>query len=105
MTPFPSAFPMDAVQILIGHLRHTRVVDAGTLATAGWNVLGYALGQTVGGGEVIDVPIMFDLSDALELAAGVHAAHAGSDTVPGQAIPWGPIAQVILSLLAKWLLG
>jgi hypothetical protein len=105
MTPFPSSFPLDSIQIVIGHIRKVRVVDHGTLANAGWEVLGYALAQTVGGPAVIYAAAEpFDLAESLGVAVEWHAPQ-GVGAPAGLSIPWALIATELAGLVARWLLN
>jgi hypothetical protein len=99
MTPFPAAFPVDSVQVVVAHLRGTREAELCTLVNAGWDVLGYALGHAVGCQAPHPHHGEFDLAAALE------AAHTPQGVGAPAAIPWGPIVQALMNYLTKLLLG
>jgi hypothetical protein len=98
LTPYPTEFPRESLTMLLDAVRG-KVPEMPELAHACWNVAGFALGKTLGGGPVIASSTITDeevLSEALK-----HDAPAG---VSEGLFPWGLVVSIALKLLSKYAL-
>ena len=98
---FPSTMPLSSIQMVVDYLRGVEPpASAAHLAHAAWEIVGYALGVTVGQPAVASscaAPATdIELADALE----AHSAMRGPDA---GAIPWNLLVPILLKLLERWL--
>jgi hypothetical protein len=100
MVNYPDEFPSKALGILLEKVRG-KAVETPTLALAGWNVLGYALGKSLGGGPA-PVGDQGGLSDEEVLEAALNSQE--EEGAKGGAIPWAIVAQVVLKILINSLI-
>lgn len=106
MTNYPSTFPQEALLVMLDKVRG-REVETSKLVHAAWNVVGYGLGQTMGGEERPRVwgesP---ELSDE-EAGNAIEAALAANDETNPEAkgaIGWVILAKIAANILLKFVL-
>jgi len=99
MTPYPDRFPREAILIVIDAAKGN-AVDIPNAIHAAWEVAGYALGQSVGGGPVITTSNLSDV-EALEMSLD-HSPENGTAAI--RMFPWSLIAGIVLKLLVEKLL-
>ena len=100
MQPYPTEIPREALSLVLDKLRG-REVETSALVHAGWNVLGFALGQTIGGGQLIGGG--GELTIEAEIATIESAlAYDPADGL-AQAFPWLLVAGIVLRLLRNLL--
>jgi hypothetical protein len=109
MVPYPSDFPTSALTLMLDKARG-RTVPVGDLVHACWIVVGYGLGQTLPGGQMIagEIPAGWDGSEndeaVLEYAIKNGVLPEGDDGVVRGVIPWVLVAKIALRLLKEVLL-
>ena len=83
LLPYPNSFPQDALLLMLDKIRG-KDVSLPDLVHAAWNVLGYGLAQSIGGGQVVagEIEALAKLSDE-ELLTSV-LKQGGDQTVDGQ---------------------
>jgi len=97
LTPYPTEFPKEALSMVLDAVRG-RVPDAPELVHACWDVAGFALGKTLGGGPVVaGYPALSD--EEILLEALQHEAPAG---VSEGLFPWGLVLSIAIKLLLKY---
>lgn len=96
LTPYPTEFPREALTMLLDAVRGN-LPDTKATVHAAWDVAGFCLGKTLGGGPVVaGDPEGASDEDILAMAL----AH---DTPPGVVeglFPWGLVLMIALRLLA-----
>lgn len=111
MQQLVSEFPSEAVSVLLPLLRGQLPTNKRLAATAGMNVLSFAVNlgfPAVHVGEAAPVGEMTvqALAEQLERAAVCHAVPVTNDPAWAPiAIPWKRIVQTLLPLVLKWMTG
>lgn len=106
LQPLVSEFPSEAVSILLPLLRGQLPTNKRLAATAGVNVVSYAVNlgfPEVQLGEAAPFPAMteFEVSEWLERAQ----ERLAKEHAMGAAIPWKRIVQTLLPLILQWMSG
>lgn len=96
---YPDEFPTKALGGLPDKVRG-KAVETPALALAGWNVLGYALGKSLGGGPA-PVGEQGGLSDEEILEAALNSQE--EEGAKAGIIPWAIVAQVVMKILVNYL--
>lgn len=111
LLPYPSTFPQEALLMMLDKLRGRGNDSTADLVNAGWNVAGYALGQTLGGGSMVAGNIeqleTGEMSEA-DVIASVLRQHGMQLDGPENAvtftvIPWIVIAKIAIKLISNLL--
>mgnify|MGYP007046844037 CR=1 FL=1 len=109
LLPYPNSFPQEALMMMLDKIRGKEVAIP-ELVNAAWNVAGYALAQSIGGGQVIagEVEALSKLGDE-ELLSSLLEQHGAkvSDTDQVASIglvPWLMIARIAIKLLKDYIL-
>lgn len=106
LLPYPSSFPQEALMMMLDKFRGNEV-NTPDLINAAWNVVGYGLGQTMGGGKIVAGDVPEDASDA-DIIASVLKQYGSLDNGPENTvtftfIPWIVVAKVAIKLIVKLL--
>ena len=109
LLPYPNSFPQEALMMMLDKVRGKEVAIP-ELVNAAWNVAGYALAQSIGGGQVIagEVDALSKLGDE-ELLSSLLEQHGAkvSDTDQVASIglvPWLMIARIAIKILKDYIL-
>lgn len=109
LLPYPNSFPQEALIMMLDKIRGKEVAIP-ELVNAAWNVAGYALAQSIGGGQVIagEVDALSKLGDE-ELLSSLLEQHGAkvSDTDQVASIglvPWLMIARIAIKILKDYIL-
>lgn len=109
LLPYPNSFPQEALMMMLDKIRGKEVAIP-ELVNAAWNVAGYALAQSIGGGQVIagEVDALSKLGDE-ELLSSLLEQHGAkvSDTDQVASIglvPWLMIARIAIKILKDYIL-
>ena len=109
LLPYPNSFPQEALMMMLDKVRGKEVAIP-ELVNAAWNVAGYALAQSIGGGQVIagEVEALSKLGDE-ELLSSLLEQHGAkvSDTDQVASIglvPWLMIARIAIKILKDYIL-
>jgi hypothetical protein len=109
LLPYPNSFPQEALMMMLDKIRGKEVAIP-ELVNAAWNVAGYALAQSIGGGQVIagEVEALSKLRDE-ELLSSLLEQHGAkvSDTDQVASIglvPWLMIARIAIKILKDYIL-
>jgi len=108
LLPYPNSFPQDALLLILDKIRG-KDVSLPDLVHAAWNVLGYGLAQSIGGGQVVagEIEALAKLSDE-ELLTSV-LKQGGDQTVDGQnvaaigIVPWLMVARIAFKIIKEML--
>ena len=96
MVNYPADFPVEALGLVLAKVKG-QAVDTAKLANAGWNVLGFALGKSLGGPVSQPGPDdQGELSDEAILEAAIHSPEEGA---LGGVVPWALVVQIVLKIL------
>lgn len=98
MTPYPSEFPREALAMVLDLLRG-KSPSAADAAHACWEVAGYSLGQTLGGGPLVANADTLMTDDEVILLALEHAPQG--DLKSAVVFPWGAVLLIVLRLLYR----
>lgn len=98
MTPYPSEFPREALAMVLDLVRG-KSPSAADAAHACWEVAGYALGQTLGGGPLVANANGLMTDDEVISLALEHAPQ--DDIKTAVVFPWGAVLAIVLRLLLK----
>ena len=106
LLPYPSTLPQEALMMMLDKFRG-KEVNTPDLVNAAWNVVGYALGQSVGGGQMVAGDVPEDASDA-DVIASVLKQYGSLDNGPEKTvtftfIPWIVVAKIAVKLIVKLL--
>lgn len=110
LLPYPAVFPQDALLMMLDKFRG-REVSTPDLVNAAWNVAGYSLGQSLGGGQMVagNLPQLDsgEINEA-DLVASVLQQHGSQvdgteKAITFTVIPWIVLAKVAIKLLANLL--
>lgn len=104
---YPDELPRDALAVLIGHLRGQHS-DLATTVHAAYDVTGYALGQTLGPGDLhvyraASAPPGDDEGRAEVLEDAMDQGGAAQGQAAAGAFPWKSVVLIALDLLRKLL--
>lgn len=108
LMPYPNTFPQEGLLMMLDKIRG-KEVSIPDLVHAAWNVAGYALSQSIGGGQVIagEVEALSKLSDE-ELLSSVlsqYGAKTDGDNVAAIGlVPWLMVARIALKILKDYIL-
>lgn len=109
LLPYPNSFPQEALMMMLDKIRG-KEVDIPELVNAAWNVAGYALAQSIGGGQVIagEVEALSKLGDE-ELLSSLLEQHGAKVSDTDQVaslglVPWLMIARIAIKLLKDYIL-
>jgi hypothetical protein len=109
LLPYPNSFPQEALMMMLDKIRG-KEVDVPELVNAAWNVAGYALAQSIGGGQVIagEVEALSKLGDE-ELLSSLLEQHGAKVSDTDQVaslglVPWLMIARIAIKLLKDYIL-
>lgn len=109
LLPYPNSFPQEALMMMLDKIRGKEVAIP-ELVNAAWNVAGYALAQSIGGGQIIagEVEALSKLGDE-ELISSLLEQHGAkvSDTDQVASIglvPWLMIARIAIKILKDYIL-
>lgn len=97
LTPYPNEFK-EAAMVIIDKLRGGTVSNPDAV-NAVWNLTGFGLSQTLGGGPLVAGAMPVDGSDAAladYLEGNFVVSAAGS-------IPWSLLLPILMKLIEKWL--
>lgn len=111
LLPYPSSFPQEALMMMLDKFRGNEV-NTPDLINAAWNVVGYGLGQSMGGGKIFAGSLpQYDsgeVSDAevIEMALKNNGVDVGESYQKSSVtfVPWFLLAQIALKLIAKVIL-
>ena len=105
LTPYPTDFPSYALGLLVDRVKGGDI-PAPVLVHACWNVAGYALAQTLGGGPLITAD---PVADNLQTAGDLPVREAAIEQEPSLAqavqglFPWSLVLSIALRILSKQL--
>jgi hypothetical protein len=109
LLPYPNSFPQEALMMMLDKIRGKEVAIP-ELVNAAWNVAGYALAQSIGGGQVIagEVEALSKLGDE-ELLSSLLEQHGAKTSDTDQVaslglVPWLMIARIAIKLLKDYIL-
>ncbi len=109
LLPYPNSFPQEALMMMLDKIRGKEVAIP-ELVNAAWNVAGYALAQSIGGGQVIagEVEALSKLGDE-ELLSSLLEQHGAKVSDTDQVaslgiVPWLMIARIAIKLLKDYIL-
>jgi len=109
LLPYPNSFPQEALMMMLDKIRGKEVAIP-ELVNAAWNVAGYALAQSIGGGQVIagEVEALSKLGDE-ELLSSLLQQHGAKVSDTDQVaslgiVPWLMIARIAIKLLKDYIL-
>jgi hypothetical protein len=109
LLPYPNSFPQEALMMMLDKIRGKEVAVP-ELVNAAWNVAGYALAQSIGGGQVIagEVEALSKLGDE-ELLSSLLEQHGAKVSDTDQVaslglVPWLMIARIAIKLLKDYIL-
>lgn len=95
MVDYPAEFPAKALGLVLAKVKG-QAVETAELVHAGWNVLGFALGKSLGG-PISEVD-RGQMTDEEILEAALNSAEEGA---LGGVIPWAIVAQIVLKILVN----
>ena len=110
LLPYPVVFPQEALLMMLDKFRG-REVSTPDLVNAAWNVAGYALGQSLGGGQMVagNLP-QLDSGEINEADLIASVLQQNGSQVDGAEkaitftiIPWVVLAKIAIKLLANLL--
>lgn len=97
LTPYPTEFPREGLMMLLDAVRG-KLPETREIIHAAWDVTGFCLGKTIGGGPIVSGNP--DATDEEILASALaHDAPAG---VSEGLFPWALVLSIALKLLAKY---
>ena len=103
LLPYPAAFPQEALLMMLDKFRG-KEVSTPDLVNAAWNVAGYGLAQSIGGGAMVAGEVPEGTTDA-DLIAAVLRQHGaqveGGESVSFTFVPWIMLAQIAVKLILK----
>ena len=99
LTPYPTEFPREGLGILLSAVRG-QLPDTHELAHVCWNVAGFALGKTLGGGPIVACNREEFTDEEVLIDALNHDAPAG---VSEGLFPWGLVLDIALRILLRHL--
>lgn len=117
LLPYPNSFPQEALMMMLDKIRGKEVAIP-ELVNAAWNVAGYALAQSIGGGQVIAGEVealsaivclsRSKLGDE-ELLSSLLEQHGAKVSDTDQVaslglVPWLMIARIAIKLLKDYIL-
>jgi hypothetical protein len=109
LLPYPNSFPQEALMMMLDKIRGKEVAVP-ELVNAAWNVAGYALAQSIGGGQVIagEVEALSKLGDE-ELLSSLLDQHGAKISDTDQVaslglVPWLMIARIAIKILKDYIL-
>jgi hypothetical protein len=109
LLPYPNSFPQEALMMMLDKIRGKEVAVP-ELVNAAWNVAGYALAQSIGGGQVIagEIEALSKLGDE-ELLSSILEQHGAKVSDTDQVaslglVPWLMIARIAIKLLKDYIL-
>jgi hypothetical protein len=109
LLPYPNSFPQEALMMMLDKIRGKEVAVP-ELVNAAWNVAGYALAQSIGGGQVIagEVEALSKLGDE-ELLSSILEQHGAKVSDTDQVaslglVPWLMIARIAIKILKDYIL-
>lgn len=103
LLPYPAAFPQEALLMMLDKFRG-KEVSAPELVHAAWNVVGYGLSQSLGGGAMVanDVPEGVSDADLIATALRQHGVEVdGENATSFTFVPWMLIVSVAVKLIVK----
>ena len=98
LTPYPTEFPREGLTMLLDAVRG-KVPEIPDIVHAAWDVAGFALGKTIGGGPVVAGESADASDDDILTMALAHDAPPG---VSEGLFPWALVLSIALRLLAKY---
>jgi len=98
LTPYPTEFPREGLNILLQAVRG-QFPDTPELAHVCWNVAGFALGKTLGGGPI--VAGNHNVSDEDVLIDALN--HDAPEGVSEGLFPWALVLDIALRVLLRQL--
>ena len=98
MVDYPAEFPAKALGLVLAKVKG-QAVETAELAHAGWNVLGYALGKSLGGPISQADPGQMTDEEILEAALNSQEEEGAKSGI----IPWAIVAQVVMKILVNYL--
>ena len=107
LLPYPNVFPQEALMMMLDKFRGKEVAVP-DLVNAAWNVLGYGLSQSLGGGQIVagEVEALSKMTDE-EVIASVLQQHGADVSSPGVVgvgiVPMLLIAKIALKVLVNLL--
>jgi hypothetical protein len=108
LLPYPDSFPQEALMMMLDKIRG-KDVSVPDLVHAAWNVTGYALAQSIGGGQVIagEIEALSKLSEEELLQSIINQNGEKSENSNVAAIglvPWLMVAKIAIKILKDYLL-
>jgi hypothetical protein len=103
LLPYPAAFPQEALLMMLDKFRG-KEVSTPDLVNAAWNVAGYGLAQSIGGGAMVanDVPEGVSDADLIATALRQNGVNVdGENTTSFTFIPWVLIVSTAIKLIVK----
>ena len=100
LTPYPTEFPRECLEMMLSAARG-KVPETATLIHCCWNVAGFALAKTLGGGPVVIAGSHLNLSDEEILQSALE--HQPPEGMPIYAgiFPWSLVLALAIRYLAK----
>jgi len=98
LTPYPTEFPREGLAMLLDAVRG-KLPEAPELAHACWNVAGFALGKTLGGGPIVSSN--HEVSDEDVLIDALN--HDAPEGVSEGLFPWALVLDIALRVLLRQL--
>ena len=99
LTPYPADFPRESIALLLDVVRGQAPIPS-VLCLHAWNVVGFVLGKTIGGGAEINVIGQSGATDEEILVSALE--HPTESGVYAGIFPWGLVLQIALRLLAQY---
>jgi hypothetical protein len=96
MVDYPAEFPTKALGLVLAKVKG-QSVETAELVHAGWNVLGFALGKSLGGPISQADPGQMTDEEILEAALNSGAEEGAL----GGVIPWAIVAKIVLKILVN----
>lgn len=107
LTPYPNTFPQEALLMILDKIRG-KEVSIPDLVHGAWNVVGYGLSQSVGGGQIVagEVEAFSKMSDE-ELVSSVLSQYGtkvdNSNVAAIGLVPWLMITRIAIKIIKELL--
>lgn len=98
LTPYPTEFPREALNLMLDAIRG-QIPETQLIVHAAWDVAGFALGKTIGGGPIISGDNVDASDEDILLMALAHDAPAG---VSESLFPWALVLAIAIKLIGKY---
>jgi len=104
LTPYPNTFPQEGLIMMLDMVRG-KSVSVPELIHACWNVVGYGLSQTLGGGQIVagEIEAFSKMTDEeiLESALKQYGAFDSNSVAAVGLVPWVLLTKMAIKIIAK----